>query len=443
MLSTIKDKLLGGSGRGAKAKKNVLVSLLLKGASIAISLVFVPLTLSYLTPYEYGVWLTLNSILVWINYFDIGLGNGLRNKLAEAIALNDYKLGKIYVSTTFILLSIIVLIIMLLFAVANYFLDWNVILNTIDSPIANLNNTIYVVFGLCCITFVMKTVGVIYQANQQPMINDLFTFIGQALSLVYVFLLTLLTDSNFALLAIGYTAMPVVVYCIAYPITFTIKFASIRPSFANYDRSQVKSLGGMGVNFFLLQIACLVLFQSSNILITNLFSPAEVTPYNIAFRYINMCAMVFTIINSPMWTAITDAYVKKDYLWIKNSIEKMQKIFLLFVVAILFMLAINKFIFHIWIGDQVQIPFPLLSILAIYVSLDMWNKIYAAFSNGLSKIRIQIILALIQAVLYIPLAIVLGRSIGVEGVALALCIVSAIPAIGLYLFYKNTIKKLM
>lgn len=44
--------------------------------SIIISLLLVPVTLNYLNSYEYGVWLTLSSILVWINYFDIGLGNG-------------------------------------------------------------------------------------------------------------------------------------------------------------------------------------------------------------------------------------------------------------------------------------------------------------------------------------------------------------------------------
>ena len=89
--------------------------MLLKGGSIAISLLLVPLTLSYLNEYEYGVWLTLSSVLSWIYILDIGLGNGLRNKLTEAIALDDLKLAKIYVSTTFYSLTFIVIVIYAVF----------------------------------------------------------------------------------------------------------------------------------------------------------------------------------------------------------------------------------------------------------------------------------------------------------------------------------------
>ncbi len=51
--------------------KNILFSFILKGISIIISFLLVPLTIDYLNPSEYGIWLTLSSILGWINLFDI------------------------------------------------------------------------------------------------------------------------------------------------------------------------------------------------------------------------------------------------------------------------------------------------------------------------------------------------------------------------------------
>ena len=102
--------------RSRKAIKNVIVSFGLKGVSMIMSLVLVPLTLSYLTQYEYGVWLTLTSILVWLDFFDIGLTNGLRNKLAESIAKEDWDRGRAYVSTTFFILSLIVFLIIIFFS---------------------------------------------------------------------------------------------------------------------------------------------------------------------------------------------------------------------------------------------------------------------------------------------------------------------------------------
>ena len=110
--------------------RNTVYSMFIRVAGILVSLLLVPFTLDYLNPYEYGIWITLNSILTWINYFDIGLGNGLRNKLGEAIAGRDMKLGRVYVSTTFALLTVIVGILCIGILIANNFIDWNSVLNT-------------------------------------------------------------------------------------------------------------------------------------------------------------------------------------------------------------------------------------------------------------------------------------------------------------------------
>jgi O-antigen/teichoic acid export membrane protein len=87
---SLKDNLLGilnnGNVRSVKAKKNIIASFGIKGISIIIGFIFVPLLIDYLGTFEYGIWITLGSIVGWINYFDIGLGNGLRNKFTEALA---------------------------------------------------------------------------------------------------------------------------------------------------------------------------------------------------------------------------------------------------------------------------------------------------------------------------------------------------------------------
>ena len=121
-LSVIKNFMSRGNERTIKAKKNILASLLLKGCSMMVSFMLIPLTLGYLNTYEYGVWLVLSSFMQWIDFFDIGLGNGLRNKLSESLAKNDYEKGRIYVSTTFVSLFIIVLLLYLLFYLINFWI---------------------------------------------------------------------------------------------------------------------------------------------------------------------------------------------------------------------------------------------------------------------------------------------------------------------------------
>jgi O-antigen/teichoic acid export membrane protein len=99
-----------GHERSVRAKKNIVSSLLIKGISIALSFVTLPITLNYVDTSTYGVWLTLSSIVGWFTFFDIGLTQGLRNRFAEAKAKGDESLAQIYVSTTYAILGLIFLL---------------------------------------------------------------------------------------------------------------------------------------------------------------------------------------------------------------------------------------------------------------------------------------------------------------------------------------------
>ena len=101
-------KICHGDARTVRANKNIVASGFIKLADTLVYLLLVPLTLGYLNAYEYGIWLTLNSMLTWINSFDVGLGNGLRNKLAIALAEGNRSSARIYVSTTFYMLIFII-----------------------------------------------------------------------------------------------------------------------------------------------------------------------------------------------------------------------------------------------------------------------------------------------------------------------------------------------
>lgn len=96
------QQIIRADTRSNRLIVNILGSFLARFWSGVVQILIVPLTLACLTPYEYGIWMTLSSILLWIDSFDIGLGNGLRNKLAEYAALKDWTRARQAVSTTFL-----------------------------------------------------------------------------------------------------------------------------------------------------------------------------------------------------------------------------------------------------------------------------------------------------------------------------------------------------
>ena len=52
-----------GDQRTILLKKNILASVVLKGISMLISLFIVPITINYVNPVQYGIWLTLSSLM--------------------------------------------------------------------------------------------------------------------------------------------------------------------------------------------------------------------------------------------------------------------------------------------------------------------------------------------------------------------------------------------
>ena len=101
--------------RGRKIGKNVLLLGLFQSISIISSFLLVPMTINYISTSQYGIWLTISSIVGWFSLVDIGLGAGLRNRLTEALAKHDTVLASKYVSNTYLMLGIIVLFLFFLF----------------------------------------------------------------------------------------------------------------------------------------------------------------------------------------------------------------------------------------------------------------------------------------------------------------------------------------
>ena len=71
-------------------KKNISLLFTLKGASFLVSFLMVPLLLNYLDNEQYGIWLVLSSIVGWVTFFDLGIGNVIRNELGKAWSNKNY-----------------------------------------------------------------------------------------------------------------------------------------------------------------------------------------------------------------------------------------------------------------------------------------------------------------------------------------------------------------
>lgn len=390
--------------------RQALYSFMLKGVSVLVSFIYVPLLLNYLDSEKYGIWLTLVTVTNWVTLFDIGLGHGLRNKLTESIANQDLKLGRIYISTTYALLGLITLAFLIVFNLINPFIPWNNFLNSrLISPHELLIVT-SIAFSATILRFFLQLIGVIFLSHQKSSMNDLMNTVSSFGSLIGVGLVSfLMPRGNLILLSAIITLTPVLVYLIFSIVAFKTRFKELSPSFSEVKLSYSKPLFLLSSQFFIVQVTALIVYASANILVVNLFNPNEVIRYNIAYTIFNSGILVMTLCLSPIWSSVTDAYAVKDFGYLKKMLKRLNYLSIFFSLGMVLLLAISGPIYHIWLKGKVEIPFITSFAMALYAIIFMFQAPYSAFINGMGKVKLTSLLAVPGIAVYLLGAVFISR----------------------------------
>ena len=409
--------------------KNVVASFIIKGWSAIVVLLMVPLTLKILGVYNNGVWLTISSILVWIDLMDIGLGNGLRNAVSHYVAIGDDESVKKAVSSTFFMLVVIVIPILLILFGVIWGFDMYGALGVDAQKTHDLNTILSVALILASTTFILKATGSFYMGMQLPAVNNLIVCIGHTLALVLTFFLYLLDVHSLLLVVFVNTVSLVLTWAAFIPYTFLKAYPQYCPSFKHIDLHLARSLCSTGIQFFVIQICGVLLFMTTNILISKWFSPAEVTPYQIAYRYFNIAFVVFSTICIPFWNATADAYSRKDYKWIRRSSHKLNLLMVGIFLLLTVMVVVSEVVYQIWIGDEVHIPFELSVCTAAYIFILSLSQRYSYILNGLNQLKIQLIFIIGATIVFYPLAWYVCKTFGtVTSLVCVMCLVN-IPGV--------------
>ena len=404
----LNNLLSKGHQRSVKAKKNIIASFLIRGFSIAISLIVVPLTIDYINPSRYGIWLTLSSIVAWFSFFDIGLSQGLRNKFAEAKANGNDELAQVYVSTTYAILAIIFFSVWIIFLVVNQFLNWAHILNISENMQSEVSVLAVIVFTYFCLQFVFRIITTLILANQEPAKSSLIDILGQVGSFVFIIILVKTTEGSLIKLAIALCVAPLLVLVGANLFFFNGIFKKYRPRISKIKFPYAKGLFNLGVIFFIIQVAGIIQYQTANIIIAQNFSTADVTSYNIVFKYFGVLNMIFVVFLTPFWSASTEAYLKNDIQWIKNGVKKYNQLNILLCIVGCFMLIFSGTLYRLWLGEgKVNIGFYLSLWGFLYFSLTMFAGTYVYFLNGINALRIQFLACIISPFVYVAVSLIL------------------------------------
>lgn len=397
--------------RNKKIIINMMLSVCIKGFGMILALFLMPAYMEYFHNQQVlGLWFTLLSVLNWILTFDFGIGNGLRNRLAVAAAKKETSEERALISTTYWLSILIAFVFFLGCYAAVSLVNWNsffnISVNIID--ISVLKKVVFIVLIGIIFQFVLKIITSILLAMQMPSIANSLGFISNLIILVAVLSIKTTDDSsNLIVLSYVYLVASNLPLLIMTIIAFSTFMKDSRPSLKMIDRHMGLAIVKLGMGFFILQILSLALFNMKEFLITWTTAPNLVVEFQVYNRIFNFIVTIAWIALIPIWSAVTEAYTKRDYSWIGSVYQKLKKLMLIVMFFVVILIFSMQPLVDFWLGENAIEIQKIYSIaFGIYCILYIWWGVVASISNGTGKIKTQLVLSVVGVIINFTMSII-------------------------------------
>ena len=398
-----------------KFKKNIVFSMIVKGASVLLGLITVNIYLRYLGNSNYGLWITISSIASWAAMGDLGIGNGLRNELAKAYADKDINKQQELISTAIIaLVKVSTAIFVILSVVSEIMVAFGALEEEVRIPL-------YITNVFMCFNFVLGIFASVSHAYQLSYYSSLSQLLYTSLNVLVVWIL-ILTDmqSDLIIFAIINGLNNTIAHI--FLIIFVLHKVRISVNLRKINKSYIRSVMSIGGQFFLLQLCGLVLYSTDNVIINGLFGSEDVTVYSIITKVFNTGETLFSILLVSLWSAVTYQYNLKNYTWIVSKIKSLIRIWRLFAIGVIAVAIWFNLLIKLWLGDQAIIySWDMIILFAVYSLAGTFGEIFINVANGIGIIKLQLVMAVVEAVFNIPLSIFLAQNceMGIIGVKIA------------------------
>jgi len=405
-------------------KTNTFKNYIFKLSLMLVNFIAVPITINYLGVEKYGLWSIILSVISWMNISDFGIGNGLRNRIAEGMANKKFNKVKEYISSAYYSLSIISIIILVLSSLIIS------ILSNVYKFNSELKISLYIMVIGFSINFILGISRYVAYGNQKSSLVGFTQLIASILSVLGIIAIRNNFIGNIILLSFVYN-----VSLIASNLYLTFVVFSnhkvILPSYKLASRDSIKDISNLGIKFFIIQLCGIVLFSTDNLIISTFINLESVTTYNIISKVFNSISTLFSIVLIAVWSGVTHAYAENEIQWIRSAILKLQKMLLGLVLIVgVIGLFFNRIV-DMWIQQHILFSYELIVIFSLYTVLLGWNGIYVNVINGIGNINLQLITSIIGAIINIPLSIFLAvqMNMGMVGVKLATLICIMISSV--------------
>lgn len=389
---------------------------IVKIISVTINLITIPLTVNYLGPERYGLWMTISSILSFLTFADLGLGNGLLNAITKANGRDNISEARTAVSSTFFLLLGISLLLLFFFCISYPYVSWHKLFNVeTQLAIKEAGPTMMVLIITFLCNLPLGVVQRIQDGYQEGFKNQLWLILGSVFSFVTL-LGAINLHAGLPWLVLAFSSGQLIATLANGLTMFLGKRKNIIPKLVFFDLLVSKTLIRHGLVFFVLGVFTLIGNSSDNIIIAHTLGATSVAGYEIV-KKIFMVTMLTQFVIQPLWPAFGEAMHSGDYQWASKTLKR-ALLYSLGIGAIvaLPLLIFGELLISLWVGKALAPSWSLLFGFYIYVFLANYGGVIGTFLNSGELIAKQTIMIGLAACLSIVLKIYLSITLGVSGI---------------------------
>ena len=345
-----------------------------KAIGLITAVIVVPLTFRYLGPERYGLWMTMTSFVLFLGFADLGLGNGLTARIAEADGDDDHHRIARLVSCAFYSLLSLSILLFAAFAVVARAINWKSLygLQTVFATHeAGVATAILVICSLA--NMPLGTVLRVQIGLQQGFVADLWNACGSLLALAGI-LLVVHYGNGLPALVLAVAGMPLLVTLCNWLVQFFYVRPTLLPRPQLFDSKVARQLLAVGGIFFLQQCFGLIYYLSDNLVIARTMGAVQVAHYAVIQRIFSI-GLITQYLVAPLWPALGEALARQDLHWASRAAGRaLIATFFVSTFCALPLLVTSRYLVTRWSGldpgpiDMLRIGFAVWVVLVGYIA---------------------------------------------------------------------------
>ncbi len=398
----------------------VLSAILGKGTAVLVSVVTIPLTVRYLGAESYGLWVTISSTAMMFFVFDVGIANTLTNLISEAYARNDGERAAASFATAFWIVLGISASLGILARLAWPFMHWADILHVQDPALATETSRAIAAAVIVFLFALPSGLAAKVLAGYQELHSaNLFATGGSVLSLLAV-VAVIHFHGSLTALVVGFAGSTVVanLACLLWICIIHKPWMMPRPQL--FAPGLVRRIFGSGSQFFAIQIAGLVVFNTDNLIISHYLSPTEVTPYSVTWRLVNYITAVQVFMLPALWPAYSEALTSGHIDWIRSTYRRVRRLTCaVLAVGCGIVLVWGREIVRVWAGPSAVPSALLIWLMCVWIVIMAFTMNQSTLMGATFRVGKQALSSILAAGMNLALSILWVQTLGSIGVLLA------------------------